>query len=228
MPIDPAAPLVLTAYAWVPSFVHGLVRDVRIRWACEEAGLAYAEDLIDVRAKPDGYAALQPWRQVPALRDGETRWFETGAILLHLGESHPALLPAGGQARADAISWLLGALNSVEPGAMELANIAFFARNEEWAALRRPSLEESISARLAPVARRLADRDWLAGAFSIADIAMVHVLMSIQRAGERAGDLVASDPVLAAYLARGQARPAWQRALADQIATFERNKPKES
>lgn len=224
MPIDPAAPLVLTAYAWVPSFVQGLVRDVRIRWACEEAGLAYAEHLIDVRAKPDGYAALQPWQQVPALQEGEVRWFESGAILLHLADKSATLLPETGQARADALSWLFGALNSVEPGAMELANVAFFARSEEWAEKRRPSLDEAIGRRLAPVARRLADREWLAGDFTVADIAMVHVLMSI----DRAGDLVSANPVLAAYLDRGLARPTWQRALADQLAAFEHNAPKES
>ncbi len=224
MPIDPAAPLILTAYAWVPPFVHGLVRDVRVRWACEEAGLAYAEHLIDVRAKPDGYALLQPWQQVPALQDGEIHWFESGAILLHLAENNPNLLPANGQTRADALSWFVGALNSVEPWAMELANVAFFAREEEWATLRRPSLDQAIARRLAPVAQRLAGREWLAGGFTVADIAMVHVLLSI----DRAGDLVSADPVLAAYLARGLARPAWQRALADQTATFERNTPKES
>lgn len=224
MPIDPAAPLVLTAYAWVPSFVHGLVRDLRVRWACEEAGLVYAEHLIDVRAKPEGYADLQPWKQVPALQEGGVRWFESGAILLHLADKAPALLPADGQARADALSWFVAALNSVEPGAMELGNVVFFARNEEWAEQRRPSLLASLGQRLAPVSQRLADREWLAGEFSIADVLMVHVVMSI----DRASDLVSADPVLSAYLERGRARPAFQRALADQLAAFERHSPKES
>ncbi|RVQ65965.1 glutathione S-transferase family protein [Croceicoccus ponticola] len=224
MPIDPNAPLVLTAYRWVPSFVHGLVRDVRVRWACEEAGLAYAEDLIDVRHKPDGYEAVQPWKQVPALRDGDVRYFESGAILLHIAEKDARLLPPAGQARADTMSWFIAALNSVDPGAIELNNVNFFSRGQDWAEQRMPSLIEGLAKKLEPVAHRLAQRDWLAGEFSIADVLMIHVLMAI----DSASDLISSQPTLAAYVERGKARPAWQQALADQLAAFERNTPKEN
>lgn len=218
MPVDPAAPLVLTAYGWVPEVVRGYVRDVRVRWACEEAGLAYAENLVDVRAKPADFAQVQPWQQVPALRDGEMHLFESGAILLHLAEGRPALLPSSGQPRADALAWTIAALNTVEPVVMDLVNAAFFAEGKEWSKLRLPEIHEFLQRRLGPVAARLADREWLAETFSIADILMVHILQNAADFDEA----LAPHRALVAYVARGLARPAYQRALADHLAAFDR------
>lgn len=218
MPVDPSAPIVLTAYGWVPEVVHGYVRDVRVRWACEEAGIAYAEELVDVRAKPEGFEQRQPWRQVPALRDGSVEVFESGAILLHLAEERPVLLPASGQPRAEALSWAIAALNTVEPVVMDLVNAAFFAKGKEWSNLRLPEIHAFLARRLGPVSDRLNGREWLAGSFSIADILMIHVL---QNAADF-DDALAPFPGLAAYVARGFARPAYQQALADHLAAFTR------
>lgn len=220
MPIDPNAAIEITAYQWVPGFARGLVRDLRPRWACEEAGLAYRERLIDVTDKPEWFFAEQPWGQVPTLRDGDIHLFESGATLLHLGEKCEALLPREGQARADAISWLFAAFNSVEPSIFEFVNVTAFARKEEWAKLRRPSLEEFIGRRLAPLEQRLADQDWLGEAFSIADIAMITVLRPIG-----GSELMAAHPAVEAYVARGTTRPAFERALAAQLETIDAHAP---
>lgn len=216
MPIDPTAAIEITAFEWVPDFARGFVRDLRPRWACEEAGLAYRERLISAVERPAWYFAEQPWGQVPAMRDGAIHLFESGATLLHLGEKSAALLPASGQPRADVISWLFAAFNSVEPALFEFTNVNLFAREEEWAKLRRPSLEEFIGRRLAPLEKRLAQQDWLTGAFSIADIAMVTVLRAIEDSS-----VLSAHPAVAGYIARGMARPAFKRAMADQLAVFD-------
>lgn len=218
--IDPAATIEITAFEWVPEFAQGFVRDLRPRWACEEAGISYRERLISAVERPEWYFAEQPWGQVPAMRDGDIRVFESGATLLHLGEMSETLLPAHGQPRADALSWLFAAFNSVEPALFEFTNVTVFARGEEWAKLRRPSLEEFIARRLAPLEQLLGRKDWLGEAFSIADIAMVTTLRAIEKT-----DLLASHPAVEAYIVRGMARPAFGRAMADQLAKFEAHKP---
>lgn len=218
MPIDQSAPIVVTAYGWVPEVVYGNVRDVRVRWACEEAGIAYAEELVDVRAKPEGFERRQPWRQVPALRDGSVEVFESGAILLHLAEDRPFLLPASGQPRAEALSWAIAALNTVEPVVMDLVNAAFFAKGKEWSALRLPEIQAFLARRLGPVSDRLNGREWLAGSFSIADILMIHIL---QNASDF-DDALTPFPKLVDYVARGFGRPAYKRALADHLSAFDR------
>jgi glutathione S-transferase len=218
--IDPAAPLAIVAFEWVPDFAQGYVRDLRPRWACEEAGIPYREQLIDVQDKPAWYLDEQPWGQVPALHDGAIVVFESGATLLHLGEKSALLLPPDGQPRADAVSWLLAAFNSVEPFVFEHANVTLFAKDEEWAKLRRPSLEAFIAQRLAPLEKRLGGQDWLTGTFSIADIAMVTVLRELENSV-----IMDAHPAIAAYVARGMARPAFQRALADQLAAFAAHTP---
>lgn len=220
MPIDPEAQLEITALDWVPDFARGHVRDLRPRWACEEAGLAYRQRLISVRDKPAWYYAEQPWGEVPYLRDGDVGVFESGAILLHLGERDARLLPRAGQARADAIAWTFAALNSVEPLVTEFVRVDLFARDEEWSRLRRPSLLEALGARFDRLAAALAGREWLAVDFSIADIAMATVLRDGQDTR-----LVEARPVLADYLARATARPAFARALADQLAAFMDTQP---
>lgn len=220
MPIDPHASLTITGFDWVPDFARGFVRDLRPRWACEEIGLPYAERLISAVKRPAAHYADQPWGQVPVIDDGGIKVFESGAILLHLGEKHPALLPVDPQQRADALSWLFAAFNSVEPMMFELGQVTLFAAGEPWAQLRKPSLLAFIGERLDRLAAALGDRDWLAGPFSIADIAMATVLRETEDT-----DLLANRPVLAAYLARATARPAFERALAAQLAAFSEKPP---
>jgi glutathione S-transferase len=223
MPIDPNAALEITAFSWVPRFAQGFVRDLRPRWACEEVGLPYRERLVSAMQRPEWFYGEQPWGQVPVLHDGEVRLFESGAILLHLGEKDERLLPRPAQPRADAISWLFAAFNSVEPFVFELGNVDMFSRNEEWAKLRRPSLIDQLGGRLDRLETALGDREWLAGPFSIADIAMATVLREVERAG-----LLEERPALAAYLSRALARPAFRTALADQLARFAENAPKQT
>lgn len=220
MPIDSHASLTITGFDWVPDFARGHVRDLRPRWACEEIGLPYAERLISAVQRPQSHYADQPWGQVPVIEDDGIRLFESGAILLHLGQKHPGLLPDDPQQRADALSWLFAAFNSVEPMMFELGQVTLFAAGEPWAELRKPSLMAFIGGRLDRLATALGERDWLAGPFSIADIAMATVL----RAAEDT-DLLSERPVLAAYFARATARPAFERALAAQLAAFSDQPP---
>jgi glutathione S-transferase len=220
MPIDPNSEIEITAFDWVPDFARGLVRDLRPRWACEELGLAYRERLISARQRPEWYFAEQPWGQVPCLRDGEVRVFESGAILLHLAEREAALLPREGQARADVLSWLFAAFNSVEPGFMELANVSLFSAGQDWAEARKPGLLEQIGQKLDKVEQALGEREWLADEFSIADVAMISILRIA-----RDSELIAGRPALHAYRSRGEARPAFQRALDAQLAAFKTEQP---
>lgn len=205
----------ITGFDWVPDFAKGFVRDLRPRWACEEIGLAYDMRLMDPRNRPAAYFAEQPWGQVPALIDGDIHLFESGAILLHLGERDARLLPTDRQARADAISWLFAAYNSVEPMLFELGNVEIFAAGEPWAELRKPSLVAAIGQKLDRLAAAMGEREWLAGQFSVADIAMATVLRQAEGSG-----LLTDRPVLRAYLERATARPAFKAALAAQLADF--------
>ena len=207
---------VLTAFDWVPDFARGLVRDLRVRWALEEIGAPYETELLSARApRPEAYLARQPFDQVPAFRDGDLQIFETGAILLYLGEKNVRLLPAEGQARWDAIAWLFAALNSVEPAILRLVSYDLFHTGKDWVKDARPSAVEMVQRKLKRVGDALAGKDWLAGPFSVADIAMVTVLNNLRHT-----DLVAECPSLAAYHARGVERPAYQRALQAQLADF--------
>jgi len=215
MPVNPNAPIQITAFDWVPDFARGFVRDLRPRWACEEMGIDYAEHLISAVNRPPEHYRDQPWGQVPVLRDGEVRLFESGAILLHLAEKDEALLPRDPQGRATVISWLFAAYNSVEPLMFELSNVDLFAAEEEWAKLRRPALMEFIQQRFGKLAEALGDRPYLAGDFSVADIAMATVL----REGIASG-AIAEHRALEAYLARCLDRPAFDRALKAQLAAF--------
>lgn len=220
MPIDPNATLEITAFAWVPPFAQGQVRDLRPRWACEELGLPYRERLISAIDRPDWYFAEQPWGQVPYLRDGEIGVFESGATLIHLAEKGGGLLPAGGQGRAAVLSWLLAAFNSVEPFIFQLVDVEVFSRKSDWAPLRRPSLLEVVGGRLDRLQQGLADREWLAGDFSIADIAMSLVLRAIP------GTVLLDErPALAAYVDRATSRPAFRQALEAQLAVFAAHPP---
>jgi glutathione S-transferase len=207
---------VVTAFDWVPDFARGLVRDLRVRWALEEIGRPYDTELLNARApRPEEYLARQPFDQVPAFRDGDLNLFETGAILLYLGERDERLLPPHGQARWDAIAWLFSAFNSVEPFVMRITHYDLFHKDKPWMPEAREAQLPLCRKKLERVADALAGKDWLVGPFSIADIAMVTVLNNLRHT-----ELVAEFPALAAYKARGEARPAYKRALDAQYADF--------
>ena len=221
MPIDPNATTEVTAFRWVPDFAAGLVRDLRIRWALEEIDRPYRVRLLDaLNPRPPEYFLEQPFGQVPAFRDEQVQLFESGAILIHLAIEEERLMPRDRNARMRAVAWLISALNSVEPMIFELANIDLFNRGEEWARLRRPQVIEKIEARLKLLADALGDKEWLEGRFTIGDLMMVSVLRNLRHT-----DLVAREPRLAAYVTRGESRPAFQRAIADQLAVFHENQP---
>jgi len=213
--------ITVTAFKWVPPFAEGLVRDLRIRWACEEAGLPYQARLLGFG---DGdapeYRALQPWGQVPVIEENGLNLFESGAILIHLAGRSEALAPSDYTGSAKAIQWVLAALNSVEPHVQNLVSIDIFYKDEEWAKLRRPGQEAFTRMKLASLARRLEGREWLEDRFTIGDLTMATVLNLLRHT-----DIVTADPVLGPYLARCQARPAYQKALADQVAVFRENEP---
>jgi glutathione S-transferase len=212
---------VVTAFEWVPDFARGLVRDLRVRWALEEIGRPYETELLDARApRPEAYLARQPFDQVPAFTDDGIQLFETGAILLYLGEQDERLLPDPGQARWDAIAWLFAALNSVEPVISRIVAYDIFNKDADWAPAARESALGLCRKKLSRVNDALAGKEWLAGQFSVADIAMVTVLNNIRHT-----DLVAEYPSLAAYKARGEARPAYKRALEAQLADFKDEAP---
>ncbi|MBO0749596.1 MAG: glutathione S-transferase family protein [Porphyrobacter sp.] len=211
----------ITTLKSVPAPAKGLVRDIRVRWALEEAGLPYSVRPLDMRTdlrahRPAEYLAQNPFGQIPVYRDDEVTMFETGAIVLHIGESSEALLPRDPQGRARATSWLLAALNTIEPATWNYAMLRVFYGGQDWAEQARPIFEETARRRLEPVAAYLGDKDWLEGDFTAGDLMMVSVLKVAGRSG-----LLDAYPTLAAYQARGEARPAYQRALAAQLADFE-------
>ena len=221
MPVDSTASVEVTAFRWVPDFAAGLVRDLRIRWALEEIGRPYRVRLLDaMNPRPADYFHEQPFGQVPAFTDGDVHLFESGAILIHLGLQDERLLPGDLNERMRAIAWLIAALNSVEPMLFELINIDIFNRGQEWTKERRPQVVERIQSRLKLLSDALGDREWLEGRFTIGDLMMIAVLRQLRHTG-----LVAEQPTLAAYVERGQSRPAFKQALSDQLAVFAANQP---
>ncbi len=208
----------LTAFHWVPTPFQGQVRDLPVRWAFEEAGIAYEERLIEDDAhKAPSFRAMQPFGKVPVLEDAGIVLFESGAIVLHIAEKHGVLLPRDPAAHARAKSWLIAALNTVDPLVIELGDIDHFAAQEDWARQRRPQVVRKLTERLRDVAAQLERRDFLAGEFSIADIMMIAVLR-----GLRHTSIVSEIPFLREYRERCESRPAFQRALAAQLAPFAR------
>ena len=212
-----AQAITVSAYSWVPPFARGLVRDLRVRWALEEAGRPYEVQLVDLVEKNEAaYRALQPFGQVPAYSEGELTLFESGAIVLHIAGGCEALLPADPPARARATMWLFCALNTLEPAIQNLTTVDLFHADADWAKARRPALEDFAKMRLSELAARLGDKAYLDGdRFTAGDLMMATVLQV-----PRHTDLVAGEPVLAAYLKRCEARPAFQTALAAQMADF--------
>ena len=219
MPLNNNADIEITAFRWVPDFAQGLVRDLRVRWALEEAGLDYRVRLLD-QERPPEYLLEQPFDQVPCFNDGKVRIFETGAIVQYIGEQSETLLPRDPQGRFRAIQWTYAALNSVEPAFINLLLVDIFYAGEEWAKLRRPGAEDFARLKLKRVSDWLDGNEWLEDRFTIGDLLMVTVLRFLRHT-----ELVAEFPNLKDYLARGEARPAFQRALADQLAVFAANQP---
>ena len=221
MPLDPNAASEVTAFRWVPDFAAGLVRDLRIRWALEEIGRPYRVRLLDaLNPRPAEYFQEQPFGQVPAFRDDQVQLFESGAILIHRAIEEERLLPMDRNQRMRAVAWMIAALNSVEPMIFELISIDIFNRGQAWTRERRPQVIEKIEARLKLLADALGDKEWFEGRFTIGDLMMVSVLRNLRHT-----DLVAGQPRLAAFVARGEARPAFQRALNDQLSVFNENQP---
>jgi glutathione S-transferase len=219
MPVNPNASIEITAFSWVPEFAQGVVRDLRARWALEEAGLDYRVRLVG-QERPPEYLLEQPFDQVPCFSDGRVKIFETGAIVQYIGEEHEVLLPSDPQGKFRAIQWTYAALNSVEPALLNLLLIDIFYTGEEWAKLRRPGAEEFARLKLKRVADWLGDKEWLEGRFTIGDLIMITTLRFLRHT-----ELVPEQPNLAAYVKRGEARPAFQRALTDQLAVYAANQP---
>jgi glutathione S-transferase len=209
--------ITISAFKWVPDFAQGQVRDLRPRWALEEAGLPYRTRLLQQgdQDKPD-YRALQPFGQVPILEEDGCVLFESGAIVLYVGERSETLLPKELEARARATQWLIAALNSIEPFVMDVARIDIFYADQEWAKLRRPGAVEFAQRRLSALSKALGDKPYLDGdRFTAGDLMMTTVLRILKDT-----DIVTSDKRLAAYIERCTARPAFRRAFDSQIADF--------
>lgn len=208
----------ITAFADSPDRGRGLARDMPVRWALEEAGLAYEVRLVSFAAmKEPAHLARHPFGQIPTFEDGELALFESGAIVLHVAERHPGLLPAQADARARAVAWIFAALSTLEPPVLAREAALLLERGEPWFEARRPILDERVRSRLEQLSRYLGDADWLEGAFSAGDLMMVTVLRRLAGSG-----LLDPFPNLADYVARGEARPAFRRAFAAQLAVFER------
>ncbi|KKC23766.1 glutathione S-transferase family protein [Sphingomonas sp. SRS2] len=208
--------ITITAFENSPDRGRGLARDMRVRWALEEVGQPYDVRLVSfAEMKEPAYRALQPFGQIPIYREGDLVLFESGAIILHIAERNAGLLPADANARARAITWMFAALNTVEPPIVEFGMAMILESGKSWHEERLPMLEDCVRKRLDELARRLGDADWLDGAFNAGDLLMVTVLRRLDGSG-----ILKSYPTLSAYVARGEMRPAYQRAFADQLAVF--------
>jgi glutathione S-transferase len=208
---------IITAFERSPDRGRGLARDMRVRWALEEVGRAYDVRLVSFgEMKEPAHRALHPFGQIPTYQDGDLALFESGAIVLHVAERHKGLLPEDADGRARAIAWMFAALNTVEPPIVERTAAMILERDQPWFDARMPMLDDRIRVRLEELSRRLGSSEWLDEAFSAGDLLMVTVLRRLEGSG-----LMDDFPNLTAYVARGEARPAYQRAFADQLAVFE-------
>ncbi|GGF00691.1 glutathione S-transferase [Aliidongia dinghuensis] len=204
----------ITAFERSPDGGKGLARDTRVRWALEEVGQPYEVRLVSFAAmKEPAHLALHPFGQIPTYEEGDLAVFETGAIVFHIAEKHVGLLPEDAHARARAITWMFAALNTVEPPILDLSTAKMVEGDKPWAQERLPLVKDRIRVRLGQLSARLDDADWLDGAFSAGDLLMVSVLLRLRMSG-----ILDEYPNLAAYVARGEARPAYQRAFAAQLA----------
>jgi glutathione S-transferase len=220
MPVDPSSEIEITALSWVPEGAQGLVKDLRIRWALEEAGLHYRIRLVGGDRPPE-YLKDQPFNQVPCLRDDTVQIFESGAIIQYIGEKSEALLPRDPQGRYRAIQWTYAAVSSVEPFVQLRALLNVVFADQVWAEPAKPTFDHFARMRLQQLSDRLGDKQWLEGErFTIGDLMMVTVLRIADRSSQ-----LANFPNLAAYVKRGEARPAFQRALSDQLAVYREHEP---
>ena len=212
----------VTAMQWAPDFAQGYVKDLRVRWALEEAGLPYQAVLTDDRTRAaDAYRAWQPFGQVPAYRDGDVEMFESGAIVLHIAAKSEALSPRDAAGRAKVVSWVIAALNSIEPYVQNFAYLDLFYPGEAWAEVRRPQARAELCGRLEKLAAWLGAKEYLLGRFTAGDLMMAMVLRELPRGG----DALTQFPTLDAYRMRCQARPAFRRALDAQMQVFRDNQP---
>lgn len=208
--------ITITAFERSPDGGKGLARDTRVRWALEEVGQPYEVRLLSFKAmREPPHLALQPFGQIPTYEEGDLALFETGAIVLHIAERHAGLLPQDADARARAITWIFAALSTIEPPIVERFVSLYLERDRSWHDERLPMVDERIRKRLGELSRRLGNADWLDGAFSAGDLMMVSVLQRIKSSG-----ILDEYPNLSAYVARGETRPAYKRAFADQLAVF--------
>ena len=206
--------ITITAFERSPDGGKGLARDTRVRWALEEVGQPYEVRLVSFQAmKEPAHLALHPFGQIPTYEEGDLVLFETGAIVFHIAERHAGLLPRDADGRARAVTWMFAAVNSVEPAILELVTAKILEGDKPWTKERLPLIEDRVRNRLGQLSRRLGDADWLDGDFSAGDLMMVSVLLRL-----RASGLLDGYPNLAAYVARGEARPAYKRAFAAQLA----------
>jgi len=208
--------ITISAFERSPDRGRGLARDMRVRWALEEAGQPYQVRLLSFEAlKEPAYKKLHPFGQIPTYEEDGLVLFESGAIILHIAERHGGLLPGDPDARARAIAWMFAALNTVEPPILERVMPELMERDKSWYEARLPLLDERVDRRLSELSAHLGDADWLDGAFSAGDLLMVTVLRRLVTSG-----LLKRYPKLLAYIARGESRPAYQRAFADQLEVF--------
>ena len=211
----------ITAFARSPDRGRGLARDMRVRWALEEVGQPYDVRLVSFsEMKEPAHRRLHPFGQIPTYEEGDLALFESGAIIFHVAQRHAGLLPDDANARARAITWMFAALNTIEPPIIEREAARLLEHDKSWYEARLPILEQRVRVRLDQLSSRLGDADWLDGAFSAGDLLMVTVLRRLS-----AADLVATYPNLSAYVARGEARPAYKRAFDAQLVVFTGSKP---
>jgi glutathione S-transferase len=211
----------ITAFERSPDGGAGLARDTRVRWALEEAGQHYEVRLVSFKAmKEPAHVALHPFGQIPTYEEGDLALFETGAIVFHIAKRHAGLLPDDANARACAIAWMFAAVNTVEPPILDLVIAKIVEGDKPWAKDRLPLVMDRIRERLKQLSAHLGDAEWLEGGFSAGDLMMVSVLLRLKPSG-----LLNEFPNLAAYVARGEARPAYKRAFDAQLAVFTGNPP---
>ena len=224
MPVDSHATIEVTAYQWVPPFAEGRIKDLRVRWALEEIGRPYRERLIGgiFEEKPSEYLADQPFGQVPVYKEDGLTLFESGAILLHIGEQGERLLPRDATRRGQAISWMIAALNSVEPTLQTLIVLSVAGAEQDWQGAAMDAARPFAEKRLAQLARALGDRKWLGGGFTVGDLVMIDVLRAVP------AQMLGAHPNLTAYVERGTKRPAFERALKAQLAAYASNAPRDA
>lgn len=222
MPVDPRAPIEVTAYKWVPPMAVGFVKDMRVRWALEEISLPYRERLVGGIGgdKSPEHMADQPFGQVPVYKEGDLTLFESGAILIHIGEKDERLLPREPQARAQAIGWMIAALNSIEPFSQTVFFVGMVGEGKGWKDEVKAAVRPFADMRLVQLSAVLGDKQWLQDRFTIGDLAMIDVLRAAREPG-----MVAAHPNLVAYIERGTSRPAFKAAMAAQLDAFARHDP---